>query len=134
MKQLFLIFALLYGLNIQASDIYVALGQSISDAVRQAREMVRKGEAASVTIRLEPGIHRITETITLRTEDSGLTIEGNGAIISGGVSGISKDNSTSLIFQTSMVVLSISASYGSIRRKQSVPTMSTKIGRACIAS
>ena len=86
MKQLFLIFALLYGLNIQASDIYVALGQSIGDAVRQAREMVRKGEAASVTIRLEPGIHRITEAITLRPEDSGLTIEGNGAIISGGVS------------------------------------------------
>ena len=86
MKQLFLIFALLYGLNIQASDIYVALGQSIGDAVRQAREMVRKGEAASVTIHLEPGIHRITETITLRPEDSGLTIEGNGAIISGGVS------------------------------------------------
>ena len=52
MKQLFLIFALLYVLNIQASDIYVALGQSIGDAVRQAREMVRKGEAASVTIRL----------------------------------------------------------------------------------
>ena len=86
MKQLFLIFTLLYGLNIQASDIYVALGQSIGDAVRQAREMVRKGEAASVTIRLEPGIHRITEAITLRPEDSGLTIEGNGAIISGGVS------------------------------------------------
>ena len=63
MKQLFLIFALLYGLNIQASDIYVALGQSISDAVRQAREMVRKGEAASVTIRLEPGIHRITDDV-----------------------------------------------------------------------
>ena len=86
MKQLFLIFALLYGLNIQASDIYVALGQSIGDAVRQAREIVRKGEAASVTIRLEPGIHRLTEAITLRPEDSGLTIEGNGAIISGGVS------------------------------------------------
>ena len=86
MKQLLLIFALLYGLNIQASDIYVALGQSIGDAVRQAREMVRKGEATNVTIHLEPGIHRITETITLRPEDSGLTIEGNGAIISGGVS------------------------------------------------
>ena len=86
MKQLLLIFALLYGLNIQASDIYIALGQSIGDAVRQAREMVRKGEATNVTIHLEPGIHRITETITLRPEDSGLTIEGNGAIISGGVS------------------------------------------------
>ena len=86
MKQLLLIFALLYGLNIQASDIYVALGQSIGDAVRQAREMVRKGEATNVTIHLEPGIHRITETITLRPEDSGLTIEGNGAIISGGIS------------------------------------------------
>ena len=86
MKQLFLIFALLYGLNIQASDIYVALGQSISDAVRQAREMVRKGETTSVTIRLESGIHHITEAIILRPEDSGLTIEGDGAIISGGMS------------------------------------------------
>lgn len=86
MKQLFLILAILFGLNLQAADIHVALGQSISDAVREAREMVRKGEATSVTIRLESGIHHITEAITLRPEDSGLTIEGNGAIISGGVS------------------------------------------------
>ena len=86
MKQLFLILAILFGLNLQAADIHVALGQSISDAVRQAREMVRKGEATSVTIRLESGIHHITEAIILRPEDSGLTIEGDGAIISGGMS------------------------------------------------
>ena len=70
MKQLFLILAILFGLNLQAADIHVALGQSISDAVRQAREMVRKGEATSVTIRLESGIHHITEAIILRPEDS----------------------------------------------------------------
>jgi hypothetical protein len=35
---------------------------------------------------LESGIHHITEAIILRPEDSGLTIEGDGAIISGGMS------------------------------------------------
>ena len=85
MKQFLLISALFCCLNSQAADIHVSLGQSIYEAIRQAREMVRKGEATNVTIHLESGIHRITETITLRPEDSGLTIEGDGAVISGGM-------------------------------------------------
>lgn len=46
--------------------------------------MKRTGQATEVTIHLAPGIYHLYEPLRLRPEDSGLTIEGHGAIISGG--------------------------------------------------
>jgi len=46
--------------------------------------MKRTGLATEVTIHLAPGIYHLYEPLRLRPEDSGLTIEGHGAIISGG--------------------------------------------------
>lgn len=66
-----------------AADITVSPGESLRLAVRQAREMKRLGQADDVTIRLNPGLYRITEPLTLLPEDSHLTIEGSGAVISG---------------------------------------------------
>ncbi len=69
------------GLN--AADITVFPGESLLMAVRHAREMKRLGQAESVTIKLNPGVYRLTEPLTLLPEDSRLTIEGDGAILSG---------------------------------------------------
>ena len=46
--------------------------------------MKRTGQATEVTIHLAPGIYHLYEPLRLRPEDSGLTIIGHGAIISGG--------------------------------------------------
>ena len=68
----------------QATDIRMTPDSSLADAVRKAREMKRTGQATEVTIHLAPGIYHLYEPLRLRPEDSGLTIEGHGAIISGG--------------------------------------------------
>ena len=68
----------------QATDIRMTPDSSLADAVRKAREMKRTGLATEVTIHLAPGIYHLYEPLRLRPEDSGLTIEGHGAIISGG--------------------------------------------------
>ena len=66
-------------------EIRITPDSSLADAVRKAREMKRiGGQTTIVTISLAPGIYQLYEPIRLRPEDSGLTIEGQGAIISGG--------------------------------------------------
>ena len=71
-------------MNMLAGEIRITPDSSLADAVRQAREMKRTGQASTMTIHLAPGIYRLYEPIRLRPEDSGLTIEGHGAIVSGG--------------------------------------------------
>lgn len=85
MKRLFLLFALISSLHLQAADIYVTPDSSLTDAVRKAREMRRLGKATEVTIHLAAGTYSLYEPLRLRPEDSGLTIEGKGAVISGGM-------------------------------------------------
>ncbi len=85
MKRLFLLFALISSLHLQAADIYVTPDSSLTDAVRKAREMRRLGNATEVTIHLAAGTYSLYEPLRLRPEDSGLTIEGKGAVISGGM-------------------------------------------------
>ena len=67
-----------------AGEIRITPDSSLADAIRQAREMKRTGQASTMTIHLAPGIYRLYEPIRLRPEDSGLTIIGHDAIISGG--------------------------------------------------
>ena len=86
MKQmLLLIISLACCLHMQAADLYLTPDSSLTDAVRKAREMRRLGKAAEVTIHLAAGTYYLYEPLRLRPEDSGLTIEGHGAIISGGI-------------------------------------------------
>jgi hypothetical protein len=67
------------------SDFYVTPDSSLTDAVRKAREMRRLGQGGPVTIHLSKGVYRLYEPLRLRPEDSGLTIEGSDAVISGGI-------------------------------------------------
>ena len=67
------------------SDFYVTPDSSLTDAVRKAREMRRLGQGKPVTIHLSKGVYRLYEPLRLRPEDSGLTIEGSDAVISGGI-------------------------------------------------
>ena len=67
------------------SDFYVTPDSSLTDAVRKAREMRRLGQGEPVTIHLSKGVYRLYEPLRLRPEDSGLTIEGTDAVISGGI-------------------------------------------------
>ena len=69
-----------------AADIFITPDSSLVDAVRKAREMRRLGKATEVTIHLAAGTYNLYEPLRLRPEDSGLTIEGNNAIVSGGLS------------------------------------------------
>ena len=85
MKQIILLITLLSCLNTYAADIYITPDSSLADAVRKAREMRRLGQAEKVTIHLSAGTYYLYEPLRLRPEDSGLTIEGNNAIISGGM-------------------------------------------------
>jgi len=86
MKQmLLLIISLACCLHMQAADLYLTPDSSLTDAVRKAREMRRLGKAAEVTIHLAAGTYYLYEPLRLRSEDSGLTIEGHGAVISGGI-------------------------------------------------
>ena len=85
MRKVVIIILLVCGLNIHAADIRITPDSSIADAVRHAREMRRLGQATDVTIHLAPGTYFLYEPLRLRSEDSGLTIAGNNAVISGGL-------------------------------------------------
>ena len=65
-------------------EIRITPDSSLADVVRKAREIRRTGQATTVTIHLASGIYQLYEPLRLRPEDSGLTIEGDSAIISGG--------------------------------------------------
>ena len=72
--------------SLQAEDIHLTPDSSLTDAVRKAREMRRLGQSPDgVTIHLAPGTYPLYEPLRLRPEDSGLTIEGQQATISGGM-------------------------------------------------
>ena len=73
-------------LTVQSADIFITPDSSLVDAVRKAREMRRLGKATEVTIHLAAGTYYLYDPLRLRPEDSGLTIVGNGAVISGGMS------------------------------------------------
>ena len=85
MRNFIMILLLVCGLNIHAADIYITPDSSLADAVRHAREMRRLGQATDVTIHLATGTYFLYEPLRLRPEDSGLTIAGNNAVISGGL-------------------------------------------------
>ena len=72
-------------MNIHAAEIRITPDSSLADAVRKAREMRRLGKAADVTIHLQAGTYYLYESLRLRPQDSGLTIEGTDAVISGGM-------------------------------------------------
>ena len=72
-------------LNVHAADVRITPDSSLTDAVRKARELRRLGKADAVTIHLAPGTYTLNEPLRLRPEDSGLTISGEGAILSGGM-------------------------------------------------
>ena len=73
------------GINAFAADIYVTPDSSLAVAVRKAREMRRLGQAAEVTIHLGSGTYQLYDALRLRPEDSGLRIEGENAVVSGGM-------------------------------------------------
>lgn len=70
-----------------ATDITVKPGPyAIEKALQQAREDRRLNGAEDVCIRLQAGIYRLNQTITVRPEDSGIRIVADGnAVVSGGV-------------------------------------------------
>ena len=76
---------LLLALGAKAADIYITPDSSLADAVRKAREMRRLGQATEVTIHLSEGTYYLYEPLRLRPEDSGLTLVGEDAVISGGM-------------------------------------------------
>ena len=82
---LFGIMMMVGSLSLQAADISITPDSSLTDAVRKARELRRLGKAETVTIYLAPGTYTLNEPLRLRPEDSGLTISGEGAILSGGM-------------------------------------------------
>lgn len=85
MKRIPGLIALLYCMNTYAAEIRITPDSSLTDAVRKAREMKRLGKATEVTIRLQAGTYFLYEPLRLRPEDSGLTIEGMDAVVSGGM-------------------------------------------------
>ena len=85
MRRLLGLIAFLCCMNTHAAEIRITPDSSLMDAVRKAREMRRLGQAAKVTIFLQAGTYYLYEPLRLRPEDSGLTIEGKDAVISGGM-------------------------------------------------
>ena len=86
MRRLLFFLITLFGcLHMQGAEIFVTPDSSLADAVRRAREMRRLGQAHEVTIHLAAGTYYIYEPLRLRPEDSGLTISGSQAVISGGM-------------------------------------------------
>ena len=85
MNRLLGIIALFCCMNTHAAEIRITPDSSLTDAVRKAREMRRLGKAADVTIHLQAGTYFLYEPLRLRPQDSGLTIEGEDAVISGGM-------------------------------------------------
>ncbi len=69
----------------ETMELWLTPDSSLADGIRQAREMKRLGKASTVTIHLGKGIYRLYEPLRLRAEDSGLRIEGDHAVISGGI-------------------------------------------------
>ena len=69
----------------QSVVLNVTPDSSLTDAVCHARELRRTGQATEVTIHLSAGTYHLYEPLRLRPEDSGLRIEGDGAVISGGI-------------------------------------------------
>ena len=84
-SRLLLLVLVLGCLSTRAADIHITPDSSLTDAIRKAREMRRLGQATDVTIHLSAGTYWLYEPIRLRPEDSGLRIEGQNAVISGGV-------------------------------------------------
>ena len=85
MRKLIFLLSMCFALTVQSADIHITPDSSLVDAVRKAREMRRLGKATEVTIHLAAGTYYLYEPLCLRPEDSGLTIVGNGAVISGGM-------------------------------------------------
>jgi hypothetical protein len=85
MKRILFFISIFCSVTIHAADIFITPDSSLVDAVRKAREMRRLGKATEVTIHLAEGTYFLYEPLRLRPEDSGLTIEGNNAVISGGL-------------------------------------------------
>ena len=85
MNRLLGIIALFCCMNTHAAEIRITPDSSLTNAVRKAREMRRLGKAADVTIHLQAGTYYLYESLRLRPQDSGLTIEGEDAVISGGM-------------------------------------------------
>lgn len=88
---------LLMGITVclHAADIHVKAGESIADAIRQARELRRLNDPSikeGITIHLAEGRYTLYESLFLRPEDSGTPtsptiIKGEGkVVVSGGVS------------------------------------------------
>ena len=71
--------------KLEAADIHVPASVTLHDALLQARDMLRKGEARHVTLHLEPATYRLTEPLVLHAEDNGITLDGHGATLSGAV-------------------------------------------------
>ena len=80
-----LLVGLLLGMSLLADDIFITPDSSLVEAVRKAREMRRQGQTIEVTIHLSKGTYYLYEPLRLRPEDSGLTIKGDNAVISGGM-------------------------------------------------
>ena len=85
MRRLLGLIAFLCCMNTHAADIRITPDSSLTDALRKAREMRRLGKATEVTIHLQAGTYYLYEPLRLRPEDSGLTIEGKDAVVSGGM-------------------------------------------------
>lgn len=85
---------LLLPMQLHAADVYVKSGESLNDALREARELRRLEKVAAgeqVTIHLEAGEYPLYEALHVRHEDSGtpdaptiIRSEG-GAVVHGGV-------------------------------------------------
>ena len=67
------------------SDFYITPDSSLTKTIQKARELKRLGQATAVTIHLGAGTYQLYEPLRLRPEDSGLTILGENAVISGGI-------------------------------------------------
>ena len=67
------------------SDFYITPDSSLTKTIQKARELKRLGQATAVTIHLGAGTYQLYEPLRLRPEDSGLTILGKNAVISGGI-------------------------------------------------
>lgn len=85
MRRILGIITLFCCMNTHATEIRITPDSSLTDAIRKAREMRRLGQTTEVTIRLAAGTYYLYEPLRLRPEDSGLTIEGENAVISGGL-------------------------------------------------
>ena len=85
MKHILFFVSLFCTIGMQAAEINITPDSSLTDAIRKAREMRRLGKVSEVTINLGAGTYFLYEPLLLRPEDSGLTMVGNNAIISGGM-------------------------------------------------